>query len=63
MLDIASTKTVTAEEFEQFIYSPENIDRNFELINGKIVDTLSSPHASSIAVKNCDVFRGVYLEK
>jgi Uma2 family endonuclease len=40
---------MSVEEFERFIYLPENHDRDFEYIAGYAVDILSSPYASSIA--------------
>jgi Uma2 family endonuclease len=39
----------TAEEFEQFVNHPENIEKLFELIGGEIVEVPSNPYVSKIA--------------
>jgi Uma2 family endonuclease len=45
-------KTLTAEEFNQFIDLPENANRDFELINGEIIEMPSgSPTHNWIAFK------------
>lgn len=46
---IASTKQATLNEFEALIKSPENANRQFELIGGEIVEVVTSPMASKIA--------------
>jgi Uma2 family endonuclease len=40
---------MTIEEFDVFVLRPENIDRNFEFIGGRVYDTLTSPLSSQIA--------------
>jgi Uma2 family endonuclease len=35
---LPSTRTYTVDEFEAFIAQPENHDRNFELVNGELVE-------------------------
>jgi Uma2 family endonuclease len=40
---------MTAEEFEQFIMLPENVDRNFELIGGEIYEVVSNNYSSQVA--------------
>jgi Uma2 family endonuclease len=42
-------KRVTLEEFERFIYLPENVDREFEYIGGEIVEVVSNSYSSEIA--------------
>jgi Uma2 family endonuclease len=39
---------VTVEDFEAFIYAPENADRSFELIGGEIVEVVSNSYSSEI---------------
>ncbi len=42
-------KLYSPEEFERFISAPENVNRNFELIAGEIVEKMvSNPRSSSI---------------
>jgi len=41
---------MTIEEFERFIYQPENHDRLFEFVDGQPIEKVSSPYHSSIAV-------------
>lgn len=42
-------KRTTVEEFERFIYEPENISREFEYIGGEIVSVVSNNYSSEIA--------------
>ena len=55
-------KQMTVEEFDAFVLRPENIDREFEFIGGKVYDTLTSPAASNFAARIVG-FLGVYLLK
>ena len=41
----------TVAEFEQFIELPENADRLFEYIGGKIVEVVSNTYASAVAAR------------
>jgi len=51
---------ITLDEFEAFIERRENIDRNFELIGGEIIEVTSNMLASKIAGKIL-TFIGMYL--
>lgn len=42
---------MTAEQFDQWVYLPENITAHYEFINGVAVHTLSSHKSSTIAVE------------
>lgn len=48
---VTKIRLMTVEEYEEFIWLPENVDRDFEFIAGRAVDILTSPYASSIAAK------------
>lgn len=41
---------VTAEQFEDFIYLPENQDRRFEFIGGEILELVSNNYSSMVAM-------------
>jgi Uma2 family endonuclease len=46
---VVQTKRISIEEFDRFIMRPENINRNFELIAGEIVEKMvSNPRSSAI---------------
>lgn len=53
-------KLVSAEEFDAFVTRPENRERQFELIGGMIVESLSRPYSSKIAAR-VSGFIGMYL--
>jgi Uma2 family endonuclease len=57
---VLQTRVITVEEFEQFIRLPENADRNFEYIGGEIVEVVSNPLSSKLAV-SMSTFIGMYL--
>lgn len=42
-------KMFTADEFEQFVKLPQNVNRRFEYINGELVEVPSNPYSSQIA--------------
>ena len=46
---VLKTRLYTVEEFELFITLPENEDRLFELIGGRIYEVPSNPYSSKIA--------------
>jgi Uma2 family endonuclease len=48
MLEMA--KTLTVEEFDQFVLRPENINRLFEYIGGEVVEVTSNLKASKLGV-------------
>jgi Uma2 family endonuclease len=43
------TRAMTLEEFEQFIYLPENVDHDFEFVGGRPVEVVSDQESSRIA--------------
>jgi Uma2 family endonuclease len=43
------TKRYTVEEFDEFIYLPENVDKEFEFIGGEILEVVSNSYSSEIA--------------
>lgn len=45
---IAPTREYTVEEFDEYVLRPENIDREFEFIGGRIVEVVSNPVSSKI---------------
>jgi Uma2 family endonuclease len=45
---VSQIRPVTAEEFDRFVMQPENLNRNFELIAGEIVEKVVSNSRSSI---------------
>ncbi len=48
---VSQIRPITAEAFYQFVALPENVNRNFELIAGEIVEkVVSHPRSSAIAV-------------
>lgn len=50
------------DDFERFISLPENSERRFELINGKIVEKVPTEEPGVIIV-NCVVSIGAYVEQ
>jgi Uma2 family endonuclease len=44
-------RTVTEQEFDEFVMLPENADRMFELIAGEIVEVVSNPNSSRLGMK------------
>ncbi|MEO0595981.1 MAG: Uma2 family endonuclease [Chloroflexota bacterium] len=46
---VLKESAVTAEAFEQFIHEPQNADKRFELINGRIVEMVSNDKSSEFA--------------
>jgi Uma2 family endonuclease len=45
---VSQTRPITAEYFNWFVMQPENVNRNFELIAGEIVEKMVSHPRSSI---------------
>ena len=45
----APSKPITLDEFIAFALKPENVERNFELIGGEIIEVVSNNKASEIA--------------
>lgn len=52
----------TIDEFEVFIHLPENADKSFEFIGGKVVEVPSNPLSSKIAML-IGILIGAYLLK
>lgn len=48
---MAVQKTMTVEEFDEWVNLPENIDRLFEYIGGEIVEVPSNPYASKFSMR------------
>lgn len=46
----APVKTITVEQFDEFIKLPENADKLFEFIGGEIFEVPSNPLSSEIAI-------------
>jgi len=44
-----SIQKMTVEQFEKWIFQPENVDNDYEYIGGEVVSILTSPYASMIA--------------
>lgn len=59
---VISTQRMTVEAFDEWVFRPENRDRNFEYIGGEIFDTLASPRSSAVAVR-VGSWIGMYLLK
>jgi Uma2 family endonuclease len=60
---IAQTKQrMIIEEFEEFIYLPENVAREFELIAGEIFEAVSNSYSSMIAASILSEI-GMYVRK
>jgi Uma2 family endonuclease len=53
---MAVQKTMTVEEFDEWVNLPENFERLFEYIGGEIAEVPSNPHASYIGGR---IFRPV----
>lgn len=54
-------KTLTIEEFEQFVDRPENIDRDFELIHGEIVEVSPSKDRQTVIAARFIYFIGAHV--
>ncbi len=46
---IVQAPPITVEAFEEWIYLPENVDRDWEYIGGEIVEVVSSSYPSMVA--------------
>ncbi|NWF69282.1 MAG: Uma2 family endonuclease [Chloroflexi bacterium] len=46
---VLQTRTMTAEEFDQWVLLPENATRSFEFIGGEIVEMVSNNYSSMVA--------------
>ncbi|MDZ4767439.1 MAG: Uma2 family endonuclease [Chloroflexota bacterium] len=59
------TKTrVTVDEFHSFIEQPENVERNFELIDGEIEEKMVSyPYGSQVAKRIGTFIDGFVIER
>lgn len=42
---------MTVEEFDEWVFRPENVDHDYEYIGGEVVSIITSPFASSIAAQ------------
>lgn len=58
--NVTKEKTTTVADFLEFIHRPENLEQNYEFINGEIVPVVSSPKSSKLAFR-IGTFLGVYL--
>src|SRR5688500_7163183 len=56
------TKRYTAEEFDEFIWLPENVQRNFVLIAGEIVEKMVSNSYCSIIELRINRRLGAFVE-
>lgn len=59
---VEQQKTTTLEDFLEFIHRPENLENNYELINGEIIQAVSHPKSSNLAFR-IGGFLFVYLSK
>lgn len=57
------TKRYTAEEFDEFVLLPENVQRNFELIGGEIVEKMVSNSYCSIIESRINRLLGNFVEE
>ena len=46
---LQATRRYTVEEFDQFVFLPENSDKSFEYIGGEIVEVVSNNYSSETA--------------
>jgi Uma2 family endonuclease len=46
---VSPTKRMTIEEFDKWVFLPENLDKSFEFIGGEIVEVVSNNYSSEIA--------------
>jgi Uma2 family endonuclease len=60
---LPQTQLIDADEFEQFIARPENRDRNFELIDGVIVEKPMPTDEHVLAVGNLIFFLSLYARE
>ena len=42
-------RIITSEAFDAWVQLPENVDKQFELLGGEIVEVPSNPYVSKIA--------------
>ena len=45
----ANIQTMTVEQFDEWVYLPENINTNYEYIGGDIIPVVSNSKSSAIA--------------
>ncbi len=48
---IQTRQTLNAEQFDEFVFQPENVDQHFEFIAGEIVKMVSNSYLSIIAAR------------
>ncbi len=60
---LLQTRLYTVEAFEDFIARPENIERNFELIHGEIVEKATPTELHGVVVANLIIEIGIFLRQ
>jgi Uma2 family endonuclease len=48
---VFQTRSMTVDEFDQYVRLPENRDRNFEYIGGEVIEVVSNPVSSNLAAR------------
>lgn len=56
------TKSLTVEEFDEFVLEPENINRLFEFIGGEVIEVVSNPKSSKLGSR-MNGFLFTYLQQ
>jgi Uma2 family endonuclease len=46
---VSPTKRITVEDFDEWVFLPENADKLFEFIGGEIIEVPSNPYSSEVA--------------
>jgi Uma2 family endonuclease len=59
---VISTRRMTVEAFDEWVFRPENRERNFEYIGGEIFEVVSHPRSSKLGARMI-TFLGIYLLK
>ena len=57
---LTRTQHMTVEQFDTFALQPENADRNLQYIGGEVIEMVSNPLSSKVALK-VSLFLGIYL--
>ena len=50
-MELKAKRKITAQQFNEFVFQPENVQRQFELIAGEIIEMVSNSYSSIIAAR------------
>ena len=61
-MSIPTRPMISTQEFDEFIFHPDHIDRHYELIGGEIIEMVSNSYSSEIAAEIVFLIRSFMRE-